>query len=94
MMSGFLYPYLDHAMKPVCPKYLYPLFIGTQMMIFSGTMLAYTRIYEVNVSLFSVCTPAKLITLQDEKPHVHQVERFVQGEFEYHDEDLHTPIIW
>lgn len=76
MMSGFLYPYLDHAMKPVCPKYLYPLFIGTQMMIFSGTMLAYTRIYE------------------DEKPHVHQVERFVQGEFEYHDEDLHTPIIW
>lgn len=63
-------------MKPVCPKYLYPLFIGTQMIIFWGIILVHTRIYE------------------EEKPHVHQIERFVQGEFEYHDEDLHAPAIW
>ncbi|OXG17147.1 hypothetical protein C367_05187 [Cryptococcus neoformans Ze90-1] len=75
-MSGFLHPYLDRAMKPVCPKYLYPLFIGTQMIIFWGIILVHTRIYE------------------EEKPHVHQIERFVQGEFEYHDEDLHAPAIW
>ncbi|KIR57822.1 hypothetical protein I314_06326 [Cryptococcus bacillisporus CA1873] len=61
MTSGVLHPYLDRAMKPVCPKFLYPLFIGTQMIVFWG------------------------ITL---------VERFAQGEFDYHDEDLHTPIIW
>lgn len=41
-----------------------------------------------------VSTPIKFTTLQEEKPHVHQVERFAQGEFDYHDEDLHTPIIW
>lgn len=93
-MSGFLHPYLDRAMKPVCPKYLYPLFIGTQMIIFGGIILVHTRIYEVSVSLFSACIPVKLITLQEEKPHVHQIERFVQGEFEYHDEDLHAPAIW
>nr|KIR45122.1 hypothetical protein I312_05689 [Cryptococcus bacillisporus CA1280] len=61
MTSGVLHPCLDRAMKPVCPKFLYPLFIGTQMIVFWG------------------------ITL---------VERFAQGEFDYHDEDLHTPIIW
>ncbi|KIR70256.1 hypothetical protein I310_05882 [Cryptococcus deuterogattii CA1014] len=69
MTSGLLHPYLDRAMKPVWPKYLYPLFIGTQMIVFWG------------------------ITFE-EKPHVHQVERFAQGEFDYHDEDLHMPVIW